>query len=295
MDLRPREGSVLRFATPLKVVAQRFAFLLLLGGAIGMIILGKADTVLVERARTQITDAFTPLLDAISRPVATVNDGFTQLQGLIELRSENLRLIEENGRLRNWESAARRLESENHAFRDLLNFVPDDVQRFTAARVVGDSGGAYVHSVLVNAGGRDGVLKGQAAVNGEGLVGRVAEVGERSARVLLVTDLNSRIPVLLESQRYRAILVGDNSQRPRLLYLSADAKVSPGDRIVTSGHGGVFPPGLAVGAVTLIANGDVRVQPFVDWDRLEYVRLIEFGRSEEGPDGLEGAVGEELP
>ena len=164
-----------------------------------------------------------------------------------------------------------------------------------AARVVGDSGGAFVHSVLVNAGGQDGVRKGQAAVNGEGLVGRVAEVGERSARVLLVTDLNSRIPVLLESQRYRAILVGDNSQRPRLLYLSADAKVSPGDRIVTSGHGGVFPPGLAVGVVTLIANGDVRVQPFVDWERLEYVRLIEFGRYDDGPGGQGGAIGEDLP
>ncbi len=286
---------MLRFATPLKVVAQRFAFLLLLGAAIGMIILGKADTVLVERVRTQIADAFTPLLDAISRPVATVDDGIEQVRRLIELRSENQRLVEENQRLRHWESVARRLDAENRAFRDLLSFAPEDFQRFTAARVVGDSGGAFVHSVLVNAGGQDGVRKGQAAVNGEGLVGRVAEVGERSARVLLVTDLNSRIPVLLESQRYRAILVGDNSQRPRLLYLSADAKVSPGDRIVTSGHGGVFPPGLAVGVVTLIANGDVRVQPFVDWERLEYVRLIEFGRYDDGPGGQGGAIGEDLP
>ncbi len=286
---------MLRFATPLKVVAQRFAFLLLLGAAIGMIILGKADTVLVERVRTQIADAFTHLLDAISRPVATVDDGIEQVRRLIELRSENQRLVEENQRLRHWESVARRLDAENRAFRDLLSFAPEDFQRFTAARVVGDSGGAFVHSVLVNAGGQDGVRKGQAAVNGEGLVGRVAEVGERSARVLLVTDLNSRIPVLLESQRYRAILVGDNSQRPRLLYLSADAKVSPGDRIVTSGHGGVFPPGLAVGVVTLIANGDVRVQPFVDWERLEYVRLIEFGRYDDGPGGQGGAIGEDLP
>ena len=293
--MRPREGSELRFATPLKVVAQKFAFLLLLGAAIGMVILGKADTVLVERVRTQVADAFVPILDAISRPVATVNDGVQQVQGLIALRSENQRLIDENRRLRSWESVARQLESENRAFRDLLSFAPEAAQRFTAARVVGDSDGAFVHSVLVNAGERDGVRKGQAAVNGEGLVGRVAEVGERSARVLLVTDLNSRIPVRLESQRTRAILAGDNSQRPRLLYLLADAKVSPGDRIVTSGHGGVFPPGLPVGVVTLIANGDVRVQPFVDWERLEYVRLIEFSRGEEQPAQPKNAAGDGLP
>jgi rod shape-determining protein MreC len=130
--------------------------------------------------------------------------------------------------------------------------------------------------LLVNAGSRDGIAKGQAAFVGAGLIGRVAEVGQTSARILLISDLNSRIPVLVASSRSRAVLAGDNSPHQRLLYLSANAQVKPGDNIVTSGHGGVFPAGLRIGTVTSIGKSGVRVRPFVDWDRIEDVLLVDY-------------------
>jgi rod shape-determining protein MreC len=114
-------------------------------------------------------------------------------------------------------------------------------------------------------------------MTGEGLVGRVTEVGERSARVLLITDINSYVPVVLESSRDRAALAGDNSERPRLLFLPNNAKPQVGERVTTSGHGGVFPAGLPVGVIVSTGDGGVRVQPFVDLDRLENVRLVEYG------------------
>ena len=118
--------------------------------------------------------------------------------------------------------------------------------------------------------------KGDAAVTGEGLVGRVAEVGERSARVLLLTDINSRIPVVIERSRDQGILAGDNSDNPRLLYLSHGSQLVPGDRVVTSAAGGAFPPGLPVGIVKSTDTGGAVVELFVDWDHMEYLRLLDY-------------------
>jgi rod shape-determining protein MreC len=117
-----------------------------------------------------------------------------------------------------------------------------------------------------------------AAVNERGLVGRVIEVGRRSARILLLTDFNSRVPVMVEPSRDQAVLAGDNSRAPGLVFLPINPRLSVGDRVVTSGRGGVLPPGLAVGVVSVIADGKVAVTPLVDWDRLSHLRLLEYGR-----------------
>jgi rod shape-determining protein MreC len=275
--LKQRTGSVLRFATPLRVLAQRFAFVSLVGAAFGLMMLAKADMVAIERVRTAATDAVAPILDVLSRPTAAVSEFTNRVSEAVALGAENARLREQNERLLHWQQVARRLEAENRTLRGLLNFMPPAPVSFVTARVFADPGGAFVRSALVNSGARDGVRKGQAVITGHGLVGRVAAVGKRSARVLLITDLNSRIPVLVASTRDRAVLAGDNSDRPTLVHLASEARVSPGDRIVTSGHGGAFPPGLPVGVVASVTEGEIRVQPYVQWSRLEYVRVVDFG------------------
>jgi rod shape-determining protein MreC len=143
--------------------------------------------------------------------------------------------------------------------------------------VIADTGGAFAHSLVLNAGSRAGVGKGQAVVTGEGMVGRIAAVGERSAWVLLITDLNSRIPVTIAPAGIRAILAGNNSDRPRLVHLPPGVAISPGDRVVTSGHGGAFPPGLPVGIVAAVSEAGIDVRPFMDRSRIEYVRVVDFG------------------
>jgi rod shape-determining protein MreC len=218
-----------------------------------------------------------PVLDALSRPAVTVSHVIAEARELARLREENNILRAENERLLKWQNAARTLLAENRELRGLLGFTPDPNASSFTARVIGDSGGAFVRSVLVNAGSRDGVVKGNAALSGNGLLGRVAEVGQRSARILLINDLNSRIPVVVERSRERAILAGDNSVTPRLMYLPSLTKIQVGDRIVTSGHGGVFPVGLPVGVVTSIKEEGVRVMPYADATNIEYVRLMDFG------------------
>ena len=143
--------------------------------------------------------------------------------------------------------------------------------------MVADSASAFVRSVLIGAGEAQGLHPGQPVVNGAGLVGRVVEVGARSARVLLITDLISRIPVYIISTGDRAIVAGDNGQRLQLLYLPRDTPVSSGDVVVTSGHGGAFPPGLPIGTLEAVSDTKTIVAPFAELGRLDYVRVLSYG------------------
>lgn len=285
--MRAPQRSVLKAAVPIRNLLQRFAFVLLVGSAFALMLLGRFDNAAVERARLGIVDAFTPILDVVSRPVSAANAVVRDIGELIELRTELARVKEENERLLQWQTVARRLEAENAAFRSLLSAKIETSSFLVAARVVADAGGPFVRTVLLNAGLRDGVAKGQAVVNAEGIVGRIAEVGERSSRVLLLSDLNSRVPVVNERSGQRGVLAGDNSEWPQLVFLPNQAQVQPGDPIVTSGHGGLLPPGLPIGVVASTGDGGVRVQPLVNWHRLEFVRVVRYDlpRLEVGADG----------
>ncbi len=269
--------SVSRLTQPIRGLAQRFTFIGLVAAAVGLMILGKVDVILMDNIRAQVTDAVAPILEAVSRPADSIAKAVDQVRELAALRKENVRLRLNEAQLLQWQAAARRLEAENKNLRDLLNFVPGPEPGYITARVIADTGGAFVHSLILNAGARDGVAKGQAAMTGEGLVGRVAGVGSRSARILLITDLNSRIPVLVGPNRTRAILAGNNSDNPKLIHLPSGETVSAGDRVVTSGHGGALPPELPVGIVTSVNDVGIGVLPFVQRNRLEYIRLLDFG------------------
>ena len=274
--MNDRSSTALRLAQPLRSLAQRSAFMLLLAGAVGLMMWGKTDPQIFERARTAVTDVTAPIMDVLSRPTTAVESVVQEGRDLMQIRAENENLRLANQRLQQWEAVARKLEHENAQLRELLNFQRTDAQRYITGRVIG-FGGSFVRALLLNVGGERGVRKGQAAVSGDGLLGRVAEVGDRSARVLLITDLNSRIPVVIEETRVRAILAGDNTMEPRLIYLSANSDLAVGQRVVTSGHGGAFPPGVPVGQVVKVGEAGVRVAPFVNPDRLEFVELMDFG------------------
>src|SRR5438270_10359528 len=251
-----------------------------------MIVVGKADQVAFQSVRNSVMDAAAPALDMLSRPAAALDAAADRLHGFIAVYRDNARLAEENERLLGWQQVALRLSAENAELRDLSKLVPEPGISLVTARVMADSGGSYARNVMVNAGRDHGVARGQAAITGEGLVGRVAEVGSRAARILLITDLNSRVPVVVDGTGQRAILAGDNSARPTLRYVDSGGTIRIGDRIGTSGQGGVFPPGLPVGVVASIDGEGARVEPYAALSRVDYLRLVDYGLAESLPNPL---------
>lgn len=245
--------------------------------AFALMLLGKADTLLAERARMALADSLAPIYAFVAGPLGAIRASGTDVSNLIALTAENARLRQENERLRQWQSVALALDAENRRLKANLHWVPDPAPSFITARVVADAGGVYARAVLLSVGPNHGIAKGEIALDERGLVGRVTEVGKRSARVLLITDLNSRIPVILETSRARAILVGTNGVRPRLLFWPEAMPPAEGERVVTSAEANAFPANLPVGVVHYTAGHVPEVEPAAQLDKLDLVRIFDYG------------------
>jgi len=254
---------------------QRFAYLLLIAAAFALLVLGRLDSPWASRLRGGLLDAVAPIAHALSLPGRAVSDWFASVKSTTDLQRQNAELKSEIESLRLRLTAMDELSRENGEFKKLLGVHVPDEGKHIAARVISDPGGPYVRSLLIRAGQREGVRKGRAVVTAQGLVGRVTEVGEFTARVMLVTDVNSRIAVIIGATGERAIMAGANADWPKLLHVPRVAAIARGDRVVTSGHDGVMPPGVPVGEVAEIEPGNVRIRLFVDTQSLGFVRIMD--------------------
>lgn len=268
---------MIRLSIPVRQALAKLTLPVLIAAAFGVMLLGKADALLAEKARMALADSLAPLYSLASEPLAQMREMSDDLQNLWSLRMENQRLRDENDNLRRWQAVALALDAENTVLKANLRWIPDPAPSYATARVVADAGGVYARAVLLAVGPDNGITRGQVALDEDGVVGRVTELGTRSARVLLITDLNSRIPVTLEGSRARAIMVGTNGPRPRLMYWPEGITPVEGERVVTSAEAGAFPAGLPVGTVRFNASGVPEVEPAARLGRLEVVRLFNYG------------------
>jgi len=237
-------------------------------------LLWRIDSPRVERFRAQVVDAVVPNMEWALVPVTKAADLIEGFQSYARLAEQNQELRRELQRMKAWKEAAVQLEEENARLLDLNNVRLDARLSYVTGRVLTDSGSPFRQSVLLNVGARDGLVDGWAAMDGLGLVGRISGVGDQTARVILLSDSSSRIPVTVQPSGQKSLLSGDNTARPPLEFLDERDTVRPGDRVVSSGDGGVFPAGLLVGSVVAGADGRLRVQLSADYSRLEFLRVL---------------------
>lgn len=247
----------------------------LAGAAVVILISSMLAPNVWQKPRVGITDTVAPLISAVGQPFRFVADAITGMTGITQLRAENDRLKAENDRLKEWYQTALLLKAENQSLKDLLNVIPEPEQSYISTRVIGDSGSSYVRSLLIQAGRMDGVVDGQAIMGSQGMVGRVIEVGNKASRILLLNDINSRIPVIIEGTNQKAILAGTNGDFLTLDHLPSDTLIEEGARVVTSSHGGMFPQGLPIGKVIKTEKNELVVEPFTDPINANYVQIIE--------------------
>jgi rod shape-determining protein MreC len=266
---------VRRPVSPVAAFVDRIAFGALVVACLVLLILAKTGSGGLEAGFGRVRDAFTPALDTVAAPVRLARDGVDWVRALLDAHAENERLRASNATLASWRLRAVQLETENGVLRAALRMPPATWHSIeVSARVVADGGGPFVDTVLIDAGAAAGVAKGMAAVDGQGLLGRVVTVGRDSARVLLLTDFNSKLPVRLEPSGDRAILAGDNTPEPRLTFLPLEPSFEVGDRVVTASSGGGLPAGLPIGRIVRTGPQGTRVEPFVQRARLDVVRLL---------------------
>lgn len=257
---------------------------ILIGGMVflclAVFLFWRIDSPRAERVRAQIVDSIVPGFDWALVPV-------TKIAGMIEDFHSYTRIYEQNQDLRRelqqmkaWKEAALQLEQENAKLLDLNKVRLDPALTYITGVVLADSGSPFRQSVLLNVGARDGIQNGWATTDGLGLVGRISGVGESSSRVILLSDTASRIPVTIQPSGQRSVLTGDNSSLPLLDFLEAPEAVRPGDRVISSGDGGVFPAGLLVGQVVLGTDRQLRTRLAADFERLEFLRVLRSHHAE---------------
>ena len=251
----------------------RLAMPVLILVSICLLVLSRLDHLSTHAVRWRVTEVMAPLLSALFAPLEPVRWAARQVPELFKASRELEQVRDENQKLKSWEWRAKELERKLQDVSELARTVRETGFEFVTARVIANSSGAFVRSVMINAGRDQAVQVGHPVLSGDGIVGRVVDTGGAAARVLLLTDLNSRIPVLVGRNAVRAVLSGDNGPDPRLTYLPADAAITPGDDVVTSGIGGLFPRGLKIGTVADTPRG-LRVKPGSNLDALEYVSVL---------------------
>jgi rod shape-determining protein MreC len=227
-------------------------------------------------ARTMSDRMMAPVGDALATPGRWVGSGVDSVRGYFFAVSENRRLKAELKEMRQWREVAIALRDTNERYQTLLGLKTDPPIPMVAARIVTDSRGPFANSRLANAGAEKGVKPGNPVMSENGLVGRVSGVGDGVSRVLMLTDVASRTPVMVDRTNARAILTGDGGPNPRLEYLRGVEPVKEGDRVLTSGDGGIFPRGLPVGYAVRGLDKRWRVVLASDRAPIDYVRILKF-------------------
>jgi rod shape-determining protein MreC len=247
----------------------------LLGGLMLLtFIIWRIDSPRVEQFRMAVIDRVVPSFDWAMRPVArgmALAENFRSYARIVE---QNQELRRELQQMRAWREAALQLEQRNAQLLDLNQVRLDPQLTHVTGVVMADSGSPFRKSVLLNVGARDGVQDGWAVMDGLGLAGRIAGVGQRTSRVVLLTDTASAVPVVIQPSGQRAMLIGDNSAFPILEFIESPDDLRPGDRVISSDDGGVFPAGILVGEVVATSDRRLRVRISADYGRLEFLRVL---------------------
>lgn len=237
-----------------------------------------AEASVFKKARETALEAASPVLSLFAGPIGWIEDRVGDIGDYFRVLEQNKALREENAALRQWEDEARSLRAIVAALEELDVYKAPPAAKPINAVVIGEANEAYAHSMIVNAGEKDGVKRGLAAVDERGMIGRIVDVSGNASRILLLNDIQSRIPVFVEGSFVEGLLVGRSTSNPTIaitMLANAD-KIEPGQQVVTSGAGGVLPRGLAIGTVSKVTGDEAVVDLSADYARTRMVRIIDY-------------------
>lgn len=226
--------------------------------------------------RGEFDEVMEPVTSALYAPVRWAASAADFAGGYFFAVSENRRLKAELDDMRRWRDAAVALKSENERFEALLKLRTEPPVPMVTGRAVSDVRGPFSDARLLDVGAAAGVKVGNPVMSENGVVGRIVGVARSASRVLLLTDVESRTPVLINRNNARAILTGDGGANPRLEFVRGQNAVQDGDVVLTSGDGGLYPRGLPVGVAARDFRGVWRVRLYSDRGAIDFVRVLLF-------------------
>ena len=242
-------GIAIRSAFLRKGTQQRFSLFALIVFSTVLLYVDTIETKPLDYFRSFVKDTIYRGSVVVSLPSKGFENVFSTVENHLNLFNENIKLKEENTQLKDQIYDPGFLIFENKQLRQLLDEQVTSSANFVSARVMLDKQSPYLNSFIINSGSNKEIKNGMAVLDRKNFVGRIVDVNFFSSRVLLVTDLNSKIPVLIEPSGYHAILSGRGKDEPTLEYLPQNHEVQSGNKVYTSGKEGIFTPGIPIGEV----------------------------------------------
>ncbi|WP_425407800.1 rod shape-determining protein MreC [Hyphococcus sp.] len=266
---------------------SRFNLILLMLVSVLLLLssLYSAQASVFKKAREGVMDAASPVLTLFAGPIGAFNNAVGSVGDYFSVMEQNKALREENAELRQWMAEALELREVVASYEALQGYrAPPEAQPISAY-VIGEANDAFARSMIVNAGRANNVEVGQAVVDANGLIGRIVEAGGGASRVLLLTDIQSRVPVYVEGADVEGILVGNTRENPAISFTASaeETEAAPGQRVLTSGAGGALPRGLPVGVVRGEERGDIIIDLYANYARTRMVRVINYAFPEIDP------------
>ena len=271
-----RRRSLFLHLDQLKILAKKFALVILFLAALLLMLLNKNQKDVVNNVSGTGTGIVVAMVDVLVFPAKVVSSVYDFFYDIATVRKQNIELIDENKKLKLLKDKYEALEVENRLLTDLLNFATLPDVQYISAKVVAEESDAFSQAVVAYI-GNSNVKKGDVVLSDKGVLGRIDSVRSSYAKIITLADINSKIPVVIEKNRVRGILSGNNTPFPRLTFVPLDAEIMVGDKVVTSGVSGVFPAGLPVGQVVSVSKNEIKIKPFALLEKIEYVKIVKYG------------------
>lgn len=244
--------------------------------AFGLVFLNKVGNKNFDKNQDALSAVLYPVLRVMQLPADGVYWVYQKIDDFIFVYRENNELksnIKQTDELKNKLYA---LQTENALLSEMLVYTPPKDIDFVTAKVITGEGDGFSHSMIVYVPEKEKITKGQVVLYKDAVIGRVEKVRGAYVRIMLISDINSKIPVLIERTRDRGILSGNNTEVLNLLFTASNADIVKGDRVVTSGVGGIFPSDLLIGYVSKASASFVEVLPVHEIEKIEYVKIVRY-------------------
>ena len=274
-------GIAIRSAFLKKGTKQRFSLLVLVLLSILLLFFETIQTKPTKYFRSLVKDSIYRISVIASAPLRGISNTSGFISNHINLYKDYKTLKSDYENLKNKDYASDFLTLENNQLRKLIEEQVESQANLVSARVIIDKQSPYLNSFIINIGTNKGIKNGMAVLDGKNFIGRTVDVNFFSSRVLLVSDFNSKIPVIVEPSGQHAILSGKNKKKPTLDYLPKNHSVSNGNKVYTSGKEGIFLSGIPIGEAA-IENKEAKAELFSDLGQITFVNvMLDEGKLEE--------------
>jgi rod shape-determining protein MreC len=274
---RSKEPAIYKIFKFLLFVISRSKILLLISCSIYMLYF--ADNTRLSNYLLDSTGLFSSTcstaFEYIFKPINAIRDNALYLR---DLKKENTELKFTLSRLQNMEQEIEVLRAENLALYNFISISSETKSDYITAKLLSVFSSPYNQIALISAGTLRGVRRNQIVTNGHSLIGKIIQVSDNYARVMLINDINSRIPIMTIKSRNNGILVGNNNNA-KIIYLKKNHNIELGERVITSGDGEIYSPNIEIGKVTTINEYGVLVEPIVNLSEVQFVHILQNAMS----------------